>query len=295
MTTDEVYGSRPVKRSRPTRGELKTVDDAIVEAARVEHPVSLRGIYYRVVSAGAVPKTEAAYKQVSRELVKLRAAGTVPYSWITDGTRLLRKPRSYRDVEAMLDDVAASYRKMLWYDAPVEVIVLSEKDAISGTILPITAKYDVELGIVRGYSSVTFAYSVAETVKENTSIGKTTFIYQIGDHDPSGVDAWRSFQKKIREFAPNSAVGFERLAVTEEQIDTLKLPTRPTKSTDSRAAGFRGASVEVDAIAPTVLRGIVEKAISRHIEPEVFRLTKMVEAEERAGLVKLAAMIGGGQ
>ena len=49
------------------------------------------------------------------------------------------------------------------------------------------------------------------------------------------------------EFAPSAGVVFERLAVTPDQIHELGLPTRPTKASDSRAKGFDGGSVEVDA------------------------------------------------
>ena len=70
----------------------------------------------------------------------------------------------------------------------------------------------------------------------------------------------------------------------------MGLPTRPTKTTDSRAAGFTGESVEVDAIAPSVLREIVEAAIVRHIDGRSLDLTYMVEDSERR---VLTAMIGG--
>lgn len=280
-TGTEVYVASHVKRVRRTNVALNVVNDAIVTAVNVEHPISVRGLYYRVVSAGAVDKTDPAYQLVSRQLVKLRANGVVPYEHITDGTRMMRKPRSYDDLDQMLEDAAASYRRALWNDQPNEVIILSEKDAISGSVWPVTAAWDVELGITRGYSSVTFSYSIAQTVLHNTANYKTTRIYQIGDHDPSGVDAWRSLQATVREFAPRGDVEFERLAVTEEQIYEFGLPTRPTKSSDTRAKGFRGESVEVDAIPPTVLRRIVEAAITRHIDPEALRLTQIAEQSER--------------
>jgi hypothetical protein len=72
---------------------LAVVDDAIVTAVATEHPVTLRGVYYRVVSAGGVEKTELGYRLVGRQLLKLRRSGEVPYGWITDGTRLIRKHR----------------------------------------------------------------------------------------------------------------------------------------------------------------------------------------------------------
>lgn len=288
--TSGLYGASPVKRVRRTQAQLDEVDAAIIAAVTTERPVTLRGVYYRVVSAGMVDKTEAGYQMVSRELLKLRRDGTVPYSWITDGTRLIYKPDSWTSVDQMLADAAESYRRALWTDQQDEVIILSEKDAISGAVYPVTARWDVELAITRGYSSETFTHSIAETILTNDASGKTTYVYQLGDHDPSGLDAWRSFQERVRGFAPAAAAVFERLAVTPEQIDEYQLPTRPTKNTDTRAKSFVGESVEVDAIPPTTLRNIVETAIRSHIDAVQLEITRMVEESERD---ILTSMIGG--
>lgn len=81
---------------------------------------------------------------------------------------------------------------------------------------------------------------------------------------------------------------FERLAVTPGQIDLYHLPTRPTKQTDTRAAGFLGESVEVDAIPANTLRSIVRDAIEQHVDPEALRLTRVAEASERDVLYQIA-------
>jgi hypothetical protein len=288
MTVDTVYGASTVKRARRTNLELDALDDAIYNACAVEHPVTLRGVFYRVVSAGAVEKSEAGYRVVGRQLLKLRRAHVIPYSWITDGNRLRLKPDTWSNLDQMLADAAASYRRALWDNQDVEIIILSEKDAITGVVHPITDKWDVELCIARGYSSETFTHSIAETVIENDRRGKTTFLYQLGDHDPSGVDAWRDFRDKVVGFAPHVDVEFERLAVTPEQIEDYELPTRPTKGSDTRSRGFEGQSVEVDAIPPSELRLIVEKAIVQHIDTDQLRLNDAVEAAERDVLTSLA-------
>lgn len=277
-TQQTVYRASPVKRRRRTRAELAEVDEAIVAAVQMEHPVTLRGVYYRVVSAGAVEKTEAGYDLVGRQLLKLRRSGAVPYAWITDGTRWIRYLQTWNNLDAMLDNAAASYRRALWRDQAVDVFVFTEKDAISGVVMPVVDRWDVPLGVMRGYSSETFAHSFAETVKRTTW---PSYVYQLGDHDPSGLDAWREFQDKVRGFAPDADVRFERLAVTPEQISLFDLPTRPTKASDTRSATFRGESVEVDAIPPTTLRVLVEDAITQHIDREALRLTRIAEQSER--------------
>jgi hypothetical protein len=319
-----VYGARPVKRQRRTQAELATVSDAIVAAVETEHPITLRGVFYRVVSMGAVDKSENGYRLIGRELLKLRRAGAIPYDRITDGTRWINKPPSFDSLEQMLEDAAASYRRALWHDQPVEVHLYSEKDAISGVVLPVTHRWDVPLGIVRGYSSESFAWSVARAIIEAAARGKDTYVYQLGDHDPSGIDAWRAFRKSVCGFLmeehrelfhriqvehPEADLGpvrdstdytetesvctftagdevahahFARLAVTESQVYELDLPMRPTKQSDSRAHGFEGGSVEVDAIPPTTLRRIVSAA-------------EVAEESEREILQRMPGMLRGGQ
>jgi hypothetical protein len=326
-----LYGASPVNRLRRTRAELAAIDDAIVQAVETEHPVTLRGVFYRVVSAGEVEKTEDGYRLTGRELLKLRRAGAIRYDWITDGTRWINKPDSYDDLTQMLEDAAASYRRGIWHDQDAEVQIYSEKDAISGVVLPVTHRWDVPLGIVRGYSSESFAWSVAQSIIDAAGRGKATHVYQLGDHDPSGVDAWRAFRKTVCGFlleehrelrarlaaahpvdfgddGPGDGIDdhgggesscvfiageqiatafFKRLAVTQTQIYQLDLPARPTKRSDTRAAGFRGGSVEVDAIPPTILRQIVEDAITSHIDPEALRLTEVAEQSERDILTRM--------
>lgn len=282
-----LYGPSTVRRRR-SNAELEVVDAAIAAIVAADAPMTLRGVYYRCVAAGIVDKTEAAYRLVGRELLKLRRAGVVRYADITDGTRLIRKPRSWSSVDDMLADAAASYRRALWHDQDVEVMVFTEKDAISGVLYPVTSNWDVPLGILRGYASESFAHTVADEI---LFADKPVVAYQFGDHDPSGVDAWREFSAKVTAFAPAAEVEFVRLAVTVEQIVEMDLPTRPTKQTDTRARGFSGGSVEVDAIPPSVLRRLLEEAIAGHVDERALELTEMAEASERD---LLYAMIGPG-
>lgn len=286
--------SSTVKRTRRSNAQLNDLDAAIVEAVRAEHPVTLRGVYYRVVSVGAVDKTEAGYRVVGRQLLKLRRAYVIPYSWITDGTRWITAPTTWSSLDEMLDDAASSYRRALWHDSPDEVHVFTEKDAISGVILPVTKKWDVPLGVLRGYSSESFAHSVAQDIIEsNSARSGVTYVYQLGDHDPSGADAWRDFTTKVAEFiaeegGDESRVRFERIAVTPQQITEYGLMTRPTKRTDPRARKFSGESVEVDAIPATNLRSIVENAILQHVDHDAVRLTRIAEQSEREILLNIA-------
>jgi hypothetical protein len=281
-----------LKRYRRTKAELAEIDTAIYEIAEAERPASVRGVYYRVVmSRGLVPKTESGYAVVQREALKLRRAGELPYGWITDGSRMRLKPRTFSSAQAALEHTARMYRRALWIDQNVHVEVWTEKDAIRGVVFPVTAEYDVPLMISRGFSSETSLYETAEDINRE---GNPAVIYQLGDHDPSGVAAWEDIRRKLRGFVDRDIdVKFERIAVTPEQIIDLGLPTRPTKTSDARAKNFKGDSVEVDAIASTTLRRLVRDAIEVWIDPEALRLTKIAEDSEREILTRLAGEWGG--
>jgi hypothetical protein len=88
-------------------------------------------------------------------------------------------------------------------------------------------------------------------------------------------------EANLRKFAPDADITFERVAVNPEQIRQMGLPTRPTKKTDSRNKGFKGPSVEVDAILPATLRAMAEACITRHVDLQAYRATLAAEASER--------------
>lgn len=286
MSQQTSYRTSPVKRARRTQAEIASLQDVILTVCEADHPLSVRGVFYRVMSVGAVEKTEKSYSAVQREVLKMRRAGVLPYEWIADGTRWNVKDPSWSSVDDALNDAAASYRRALWHDQDVYVEMWSEKEAISSIVSPMTSRWDVPLMIARGFASESFLWSTAATIRE---VGKPTYVYQLGDHDPSGVAAWDHVQRRLQEFAPDIEITFERIAVTEAQIVELSLPTRPTKTSDSRSRTFAGESVEVDAIPTSTLRAIVEKAITRHIDPHAYRITQLVEAEERAALETMAS------
>lgn len=264
-------------------GEIR---DAVVEVLAADHPMTVRGTFYRLVSAGVVAKTEGEYKStVGRLVLELRRSGRVPYSWITDGTRLMRKPTSWADLDDALFNTARTYRRALWNDQPAYVEIWSEKDAISGVLYEVAAAWDVPLMVVRGFSSETFLHDAAAQIRD---IGKPTFVYHFGDLDPSGVAAAKAIDRRLHEFAPDADITFNRAAVTAAQVRDWDLPTRPTKKTDSRSKGWVGESIEVDAIPPARLRDIAEECITRHVDPRAHAQVLAVEAEERALLERMA-------
>ena len=241
-------------------------------------PMTVRQVFYQATVREIVEKSEAGYTKVQTDLVQMRKAGAMPYAWIADNTRWQRKPNSFTSVQEALEETARLYRKALWADADAYVEVWLEKDALAGVVYPVTSKYDVPLMVARGYASFSFLHSAAEYIN---TLGVPTYIYHFGDFDPSGVNAGEKIEQTLIEMAPNAEIYFERVAVTPKQIRDWDLPTRPTKTTDSRAKNFGDVSVELDAIEPDVLRDLVEEAIQRHLPRDQLEILKVAEESER--------------
>jgi hypothetical protein len=253
--------------------------------------MTVRQVFYQATVRDIVEKTEAGYGRVQADLVQMRRAGQLPYDWLADNTRWQRKPDTYTGIQEALEDTARLYRKALWADTNAYVELWLEKDALAGVVSPITYAYDVPLMVARGYASLSFLHSAAEKIR---TLEVPTYIYHLGDFDPSGVNAAEKIEETLKELAPEAEIYFERCAVLPAQIWAWDLPTRPTKATDSRAKNFGEISVELDAIRADVLRDLVERFIQIHLPPEQFKVLKAAEASERQLLKGLVGMIAGG-
>jgi hypothetical protein len=283
------YQASGIKRHRSTKAEVEYRREQLLNIVANMRPMTARQVFYQATVRGLIDKTEAGYAKIQTDLTLMRKAGVMPYSWLADHTRWMRKPRTFGSVREALDDTARFYRKSLWADAGAYAEIWLEKEALAGVVMPVTSVYDAPLMVARGYPSLSFLYSAAEYIN---TVKTPVYIYHCGDFDPSGVNAGEKIEETLTEMAPAADIRFKRLAVTPTQIRAWDLPTRPTKTTDSRAKGFGEISVELDAIPPHVLRHIVELVLTQHLPPEKLKVLQAAEESERELLKVFASQIG---
>jgi hypothetical protein len=266
------------------RKETAIIHKAILLIFDEQGPrLTVRQIYYALTVLGVIPKTEAGYRQTCYHLKSMRQKGILPYGWIADNTRWHIKPTTYTGMDAALERMQEAYRRDLWADQRDYIEIWVEKDALAGVISPITREYDVPLYVARGYGSITFIFEAAEGIRR---IGKPTYIYYFSDFDPSGVDAAFKIRDGLREHG--ALINFERVAVTEEHIIRLNLPTRPTKKSDPRSKKWGDKpSVELDALPAPELRDLVSGCIEQHIDADLLERTKRIEELERETLANV--------
>jgi 5S rRNA maturation endonuclease (ribonuclease M5) len=279
-----------------SRAELAALDDALVRIVATNRPITVRGVFYRAVAKGLVPKDETkGYRVVQRRLVKLRLEDRIPYGWITDGSRTVHGYVRYRDANEFARTVKYRYRQDYWRDADEYVEVWVEKEAMVGVLKPVVLdEFGLDLYVTRGFPSITYLQEAAEDINLEE---RPIYVYVLTDFDPYGRNIAERIEEELIERCWDVELYVERIAVTEEQIGLYSLPTRPTKKSRRKGATYyertHGAvSVELDAFPPNELRRIVTERIERHMNPWQLEQMRMVEREEREGLAQLLA--GGG-
>ena len=102
-------------RKRRSQLKIDYLKCQIYYLLKEDAPMTCRQIYYRMVSAGLIDKTVNEYTNTTcRLLVNMRRSGEIPYGWIADNTRWMRKPQTFSSMESALVYTAQTSRRALW-------------------------------------------------------------------------------------------------------------------------------------------------------------------------------------
>src|SRR5262249_13820993 len=280
------YQAGPIKRDRRSKAEIDEIKAAIVGVLKDDHPMTVRQVFYRLVVGNVIEKTEKEYQNVViRLLTEMRLSGSIRFDWIVDESRPRIINRTYDSIADAARDSAQFYRRSALRECPDYVEIWCEKQALAGVIGKAADIYDVPVLISKGMPSLTQLYGTAREIYRAARAGKQTYLYQFGDHDPSGVLIPQTIKRRLREFCESFKCPppiVERVALTEEQIEDFDLPTRPTKRDgNNHAHRFEGDSVELDALPAAELRAMVRDVIEHHISKQDLATLRVAEDSER--------------
>ena len=283
-----------IARSRRRSKKVSALLDATTRILDgEENEITVRHLFYRLSSGlGLIPKTEPAYKNLCKHLARWRRNLEVAWDAFADSTRWHIREQTFDGTADALQRCRETYRRDMWATQPHYVELWLEKDAVASIVAQHANEFGVPVFVCRGFASLSSLYGAAQVFNEAHESGKTVTIFHLGDYDPSGHAAADAIERTLRDDF-GCELSFKRLAVTREQIRKWKLPTRPTKETDSRTRNWGGGedSVELDSIPPKKLTGLVEDAITDLIDPYQWSQMKQIEDQERATLDKICAVI----
>lgn len=263
--------------------KLFLVNNIIKEYAVEGYKLTLRQLYYQLVSRDIIPNIHAEYGKLSSLLVKGRMAGIVDWDAIEDRLRIPYIPYWVYGINDAINETINSYRLDRQKDQDIHIELWVEKDALSSVLRRITSHYHIKLVVNRGYSSCTAMHDAFLRIYEAENHGRKSLILYLGDHDPSGLDMVRDVRDRLSEFGVYPEV--KHIGLTMNQIQKYNPPPNPAKLTDPRAKWyikkFGSVSWEVDSLRPNVLDNIVKSNIEKHMNLTNFNNIIRLEKEHK--------------
>lgn len=238
--------------------------------------MTLRQLYYQLVSRNAIENKLKEYKRLSNLLSDARMMGMLDWDAIEDRLRKPRAAQQFEDLNDLMEAALATYRLARWEGQEHYVELWVEKEAMAGIIEPIAREYHITFMVNRGYSSQSAMYEAAkrfldgcygkvpyQTVAEMLTKGgqklenpthealtkvmiqnkddfptqkRKPILLYLGDHDPSGEQMAEDCSNRLDLFGID--VDVRKIALTREQVDMYDPPPNPAKMADPRAAAY---------------------------------------------------------
>jgi hypothetical protein len=293
-------GHAPWRDDKRTK-QLREHTFDIVEEFGHLWPLGPRQVGY--VAMGKYPAlyTKADIDRIENILNRARRAGKIPFEAISDG----RTPDPLRPIEykgasdfwRRMHAVALQFAMALQSGQRVYIEIWVEVASLADQVARVANNVGVWVFPSSGSASTTFCEAAALRIAERGKNGVMTLVLQIGDHDGSGDMIYERCRADVTLLAADyeggcrivngkriSAVVFERLAVTDEQIIDHRLLDIDGKPVTTLAAARR-AKVQGEALHPDVLAAIVTNAINRRQDPDIRAMAQSRSERVRDRLV----------
>ncbi len=262
---------------------LTTINDILEEYKNDGYVLTLRQLYYQLVSKDIIPNNDKEYAKLSNILKKGRMCGIVDWAAIEDRVRVPKIPYYVDGIDDAINDTIRQYRLDRMKGQPRKVEIWVEKDALSNVLYRVSSKYHIRLMVNRGYSSVSAMYDAFKRLNNND------VILYFGDHDPSGMDMIRDVKERLNDFGLN--IDVIPVALNMDQINEFNPPPNPAKITDPRAKWYINkygpTSWELDALPPKELIRLTENAVQSIIDMDIYN--DMI-VEEQSQIKKLETL-----
>lgn len=245
--------------------------------------VTLRQLFYRLVSYLLLPNTQSAYKGLSAQTAAARRDGWFPQ--LIDRGRSIHRPASWTSPGEILDNAARQYRRDRTEGQKYALYLGVEKNGLVEQLTSWFGPLGVPILACGGYSSQSYVNEITDDVERD---GRPGLLLFGGDFDPSGEDIDRDLVERT-----NCWEQVVRVALTADQVTSYDLPPNPGKATDSRARGFverhgRLVQVEIDALDPNDLHDLFQFFIDEFWDVSAYDGVVARERAERESLQEVA-------
>lgn len=257
--------------------------------------LTLRGLFYILVSKNILENLYERYKGLSRKLVEAREREEIDPDCIVDESRSIIDINDHFYLPEQIIDANLEFLESLpeeykthhiprWYGQPHYVEVWVEKKAMGGVLKSMLQGHGVRIVPTGGWTSFTYERKNLTRLQEKIKEGKAVHILYLGDYDPSGL---RMDEKMVDKYWDEYGIDLKRIAITREQIYEFELQhlTNPDPEVlsklrkDPNSAIFRNNNdgnlfqIEVDVLQvldPMILKDLLDSNIERYFDKMIF-------------------------
>ena len=253
------------------QAKAQRIIDHVNGVATPSSPMTIRRIYYSLVTNGILTSSVESYNCVKSTMTAARRTGAVPYEAIIDNTRDAQSPPMWKSVQERA--TSAKYIRLdRWQNQNTVCEIICEKDAALPLIDLTCNTEGVTIRVLRGDASLSFLYSTAKHYSEQLNAGKSVRVGAWADFDAGGVSILKAAERGVREildsqfdiYEPN--MEWTRLGINKDQFEAYDMLPIPLKKLDTKGAAFikefgvaHGA--EIDALPAEVITQITEDFI----------------------------------
>lgn len=265
----------------------------IVERAReimesYDTPVTLRQLFYRLVSEQLLDNTGSEYRGLSHRTARLRETGQFPH-FIDQGRKIERTTTFDGPVDAIKQLAQFYYRRDRTKGQKSALYLGVEKRGITAQLHRWFDHLGIPIVPLGGYGSVTLLHDIELELDDDA---RPAVLIYAGDFDPSGEDIVSNTTSRAQDAGLDLEI--VQIALTPEQINIYGLPINEGKPKDPRAKAFvqkhgKLIQVELDALPPDVLKRLYQDAIAQFWDDDAYTYAIEREREERERLISVAA------
>lgn len=323
---------RNVKFKPDSLVKIRRMNEIIEEYQGQGLRMTARQLYYQFVSRDIIPNQPTEYKKLTALLTDARYAGMVDWDAIEDRGREPSTPAEWDGLPSLVEAALRAYRLPRWADQTVYAELWVEKQALAGVLAPLAREWHVTLMVNKGYSSASAMKESAERIKRATisdqeeldglvneivelkedgadddderisdrhasirKLVKPSYVFYLGDHDPSGEDMVRDISTRLDEFGC-WFLKVQKVALTMAQVKQYNPPPNPAKITDPRAGAYIAKygehSWEVDALPPDVLARLIRSSFAGVVNDSKMKAIKKREELDKTRLREAVASLG---
>ncbi|HEX9322910.1 MAG TPA: hypothetical protein VF913_12425 [Xanthobacteraceae bacterium] len=243
-------------------------------------PTSVRFLFYELVQLRVLSKEKTGARRPDQDLCEaifdLREQGIIPWDWIVDETRALRDYTGTKSVKDWLLDISLHAAKLDPWRGKVP-LTLTESRSLAGVLDDMCRDYRIKIAPTNGQVGGFLRTKIIPLLRAGD------LVLYMGDWDWCGGQIEANTRAVLeRSVGP---LRWERLALTEEQVDEHRLP-KIIKHDKRYLDGKPHEAVETEALRQTVIVDILRDRLDELL-PEPLARVQERERRQRAAVRRL--------